>query len=141
MQETEGLLRDLAHDTADLRRAIGVLAVAMQRSRATVRFIIGGVAAVLVLAVAVGYLAIRSQASLNCVKDWANATSNRSSSLSILSTARFDALDRLLRDARNPDQSKILTDYDAYLHASDIYKKAAADTPVSKLSSFDCSLI
>lgn len=142
MEETQNLLRDLNHDTGELRSAVTVLSTSVRQSRKLARRVAIVATVTMLLTITVGYFASRLQANQTCIKNWANATSARSSSLSTLSTARFAALDKLLRDASPaPDPKQIQADYQAYLKASDAYNAAAKHTPVSQLSSFNCSLL
>lgn len=64
-----------------------------------------------------------------CLAEWADASTARTTMLSAASTARNDALDGFVRSLTTQDRVKELAAYNAYLKASDEYKRQSAANP------------
>lgn len=87
------------------------------------------IAAVVSVVVAVG-----SRLESGCVRSWAQ----NSTTLRKLSTARFDALDRILLDLG--DKTKATLDYERYLTADAAYQKASK-APSAQIDSYNCGFL
>jgi hypothetical protein len=74
----------------------------------------------------------------NCVSDWANATSARTSVLTRVSTARSDRLDALIRDVSGASQQKFHADLALYIKASDAYSSALKMHPLPSSPKLRC---
>lgn len=142
-EETNELARDLGSEIGDLRLAVSALAGSLRRSRLTSVLLASALAVTVLLCVAVGYLAVRTSSSVSCIRDWGNASSQRTTVLTRLSNSRQDALDTVLRDllAAKPDQATVLRDSQVYLKVSDQYRQATKDNPPQALPSFSCPVL
>jgi hypothetical protein len=72
-----------------------------------------------------------------CIEEWATAYTARGQALGDLSTERLDALDALVRAVAINDPEVFQMRLDAYLAASDEYRKQVKDVPVP-VPDLDC---
>ncbi len=122
-----------------LRKEIRTLTAQLGRSRRFARIVATTLAGTLILLVAGGYFTVDTYLSRNCLRDWANKTTARTSALTGLNQQRQDALDVVLRDAFAGDQTKTRDDFTKYLAVSDAYRAQSVATPVPPAPAFNCA--
>lgn len=82
--------------------------------------------------------AARQDTELQCVKNWADATTARSESLSQLTVTRDDALDALIRAVPGATRTTFQVALARYLAASDLYKHTLIIRPPPPSPKFAC---
>lgn len=83
----------------------------------------------------------RTQAVTDCMREWANKTTERSRLLVVLNKDRDTKFDKLFREAglNNPQLNR--QNYNAWLAADNAYAKAVADNPIPDSPNFICPAI
>lgn len=104
-------------------------------SRATNLLIIGLLAASLTMTV-VNQVQVGRQS--DCLSRWADQYTARVQQLTTASSARQQALDDFLRSLNTRNLTKEKAAYNAYLRASDMYKKQQAAHPVPDSPRLHC---
>ena len=121
--------------------------------------VLGAVA--MALLVAIIYISIAASISVHrqsdknsqfvaCLTNWANETAERSTAVTGLNLDRQNTLDTLMRDfagARNPNptpeqqvalRKQFFVHFDAFVKASDAYRKALKEHPLPKSPKLAC---
>jgi hypothetical protein len=132
MKGVLGELRGLRIEIRNLTRQLG-------RSRRFARIVATTLAGTLLIIAAGSYFTVETYLSRNCVRDWANKTTLRTTALTGLSQQRVDALDVALRDAFAGDQAKARDDFTKYLTISDAYRAQSAANPIPAAPAYNCA--
>lgn len=144
MAEIPSLLTEIRDELGDvkttgeeLRATVKELSKKLARSRGATRTLALLTAALLMLGVVLIFVSWRWHTNLNCIRDWADATSERSASLTARSNARIAAEDKLLTDAIARKPAAVLAaDSVAYKSAAAAFAEAVTSVPVPL--SYDC---
>lgn len=138
LTEIRDELGEIKQTATDLRESVAELAKSMRRSRRWAWALTAVIVAQTLLGAGLVVVAWRNYTNLNCVRDWANATSSRNTTLAAASNQRIAAEDQLFRDAgaTHPDKATVAADYHIYLAAAAEYRKAVQANPVPQ--SYNC---
>lgn len=124
-------LREIKQETAGLSKSVDALSTSVGRSRRWAWVMAAVIVVISLLGVGLCVVVWRNYTNLNCVRNWANATSNRSAYLSGPSNARIKAEDRLILDAIARKPAAVLaTDSAIYKAAAETFRQAVAAAPV-----------
>ena len=80
----------------------------------------------------------RSDRFVDCLTDWANETSGRSSVLGKASQDRDDAVSKVLRDAARADRDALIRDLAYYVQLDDARRALLAEHPVPEPPTLRC---
>jgi hypothetical protein len=80
----------------------------------------------------------RSDRFVDCLTEWANETSGRSSLLGKASAERDEAVSRVLRDAARGDRDALIRDLVEYVRVDDARRALLADHPVPEPPNLRC---
>lgn len=80
----------------------------------------------------------RSDRFVDCLTNWANDTSGRSSLLGKASADRDEAVSNVLRDAARGDRDALIRDLAAYVTADDAWRALLAQNPIPEPPTLRC---